>query len=49
MSSILGAVLSDENRIASRREVVTNSVGMKAGCKTCQTVRASPVRDAMSK
>jgi len=49
MSSILYAVASDESRIARRIEVVMNSTGMNAGCKTCQTVCASPVRDTMSK
>ncbi len=49
MKSILCAVFSVDKRIGTRTEVVTNSAGMKAGCKTSQTVRASPVREAMSK
>jgi len=32
-------------RIESNRKVVTNNEGMKKGCKTSHTVRASPVRD----
>jgi len=49
MNSNLCVVFSDAKSIVSRRKVVTNSVGMKAGCRTCQTVCASPVRDAISK
>jgi hypothetical protein len=42
-------VFSDVNKIVIRRKVVTNNVGMKAGFRTCHTVLASPVRDAISK
>ena len=49
MNINLYATFSEVNRIVSKREVATNNVGANAGCKTSHTVRASPVRDAMSK
>jgi len=49
MNSNLCDTFSEANKIISRSEVATNNVGMKAGCRTPHTVRASPARDIKSK